>query len=119
MADVLREALERLAKYPMERGDELSAASMRQIAREALAAHDTALQRPEWADHESRGQWARDSLTVRRNELLLASSKIAVAYREKFMGEPAAYLAAAYTEAARVLNDWLKRIEDKEGGGNG
>lgn len=33
----MRAALARLAKYPSERGDELSAESMRQIAREALA----------------------------------------------------------------------------------
>lgn len=34
----MREALERIAKYPVTRGDDLSIESARQIAREALAA---------------------------------------------------------------------------------
>lgn len=57
----LRSALERLSRYPMERGDEMSAATMRQVAREALEAHPSSpgilKESPEVAEKSARNEW--------------------------------------------------------------
>lgn len=65
---------------------------------------------PEWATCESRGPWARNSLTAAIDLLREKETRARHAFTKDYMGLPARYIADAYGEAAAVVERKLGAI---------